>query len=266
MGRLNKAWARQGESARLAALVRLETLLAGCLKRKRALQRSPGPIVSFTFDDFPRSALTVGGAILSEYGVRGTYYASMGLLGMRTIVGEMFNSGDLEALVSAGHELACHTLDHKLCSDMAASRLLASCRENQGRIAAVPGSANPRSFSFPEGVVTVAAKEALGAMYDTCRTIEPGVNRDPVDLAFLRAYRVYAESGVAGVCEAIRRNERENGWVILYAHDVGASPSQYGCTTSQFREVVRCAVESCSEVLPVREAAKRFSLSGGPRA
>ena len=43
-----------------------------------------GPIISFTFDDFPRSALYTGGAILERFGLNGTYYAAFGLMG-RTI-------------------------------------------------------------------------------------------------------------------------------------------------------------------------------------
>ena len=46
----------------------------------------PGGVVSFTFDDFPRSAWSNGGAVLEEYDVRGTYYAAMGLAGTARII------------------------------------------------------------------------------------------------------------------------------------------------------------------------------------
>ncbi len=185
----------------------------------------------------------MGGEILAEYGVRGTYYVSMGLMGKGTAVGEMFDGNDLKRLADAGHEVACHTLEHTMCCDLTVAELLASCRENQGRIAEVLKAPPTESFSFPEGVVTLNAKAALSSMYTTCRTIEPGVNRDPVDLAFLRAYRVYSTSGVHGLRELIRRNQGHNGWIILYTHDVGISPSPYGCTAAEFREIVRSAVE-----------------------
>lgn len=248
--------------SRTTVVTRLQTLLAGRFRRRHALQLSPRPIVSFTFDDFPRSALTVAGEILSECGVRGTYYAAMGLLGKRTVVGDMFNRTDLEALAAAGHELACHTLDHRLCSDTKTPELLASCQENQRRIADVLGNCRPSSFAFPEGVVTLTAKAVLGSMYDTCRTIEPGNNRDPVDLAFLRAYPLYSRCGVTRLQDVIKRNQDENGWVILYTHDVSGSPSRYGCTPQQFREVVRCAVDCAAQVLPIQDAVKGFQLEG----
>src|SRR5690242_10012566 len=70
------------------------------------------PVISFTFDDFPRSALINGGAILREYGFSGTYYASLGLMGQENSTGEIFQPEDLRELVRHGHELACHTFDH----------------------------------------------------------------------------------------------------------------------------------------------------------
>src|SRR5947209_11228992 len=96
----------------IAAIRRFQKLLAVGFSRKSSSQPPLKPIVSFTFDDFPRSALTVAGKILDNYNVCGTYYAAMGLMGKITEVGEMFDSRDLKHLVAAGHELACHTFDH----------------------------------------------------------------------------------------------------------------------------------------------------------
>src|SRR2546425_8888876 len=73
---------------------------------------TPIPIISFTFDDFPRSALQLGGAILKRFGLTGTYYTSFGLMGKRAPAGTMFLPEDLEALFEQGHELGCHTYDH----------------------------------------------------------------------------------------------------------------------------------------------------------
>src|SRR5579872_2069244 len=71
-----------------------------------------GNVVSFTFDDFPRSAYTVAGPILDKYGVRATYYVAMGLMGTENHLGEHFRREDLDSLVGDGHELASHTFGH----------------------------------------------------------------------------------------------------------------------------------------------------------
>ncbi|MBZ5623491.1 MAG: polysaccharide deacetylase family protein [Acidobacteriia bacterium] len=70
------------------------------------------PLISFTFDDFPRSALHTGGAILNRSGLAGTYYACLGLMGGETATGKLFNADDLKILIDRGHELGCHTYSH----------------------------------------------------------------------------------------------------------------------------------------------------------
>src|SRR6266436_5375910 len=70
------------------------------------------PLISFTFDDFPRSAIHTGGAILNRFGVAGTYYAALGLIDKLTPSGQIFSVDDLPALFEQGHELGCHTFAH----------------------------------------------------------------------------------------------------------------------------------------------------------
>src|SRR5438874_10230057 len=74
--------------------------------------RTQVPLISFTFDDFPRSALAAGGAILNRYGLSGTYYISFGLLGKNSPSGPICVTDDLRELGERGHELGCHTFSH----------------------------------------------------------------------------------------------------------------------------------------------------------
>jgi peptidoglycan/xylan/chitin deacetylase (PgdA/CDA1 family) len=244
-----------------AAIQRAQRLTAQRFHRKSAARPGGNAIVSFTFDDFPRSAWTAGGQILGEYGVRGTYYVSLGLMDKTTPVGEMFDRRDLEAVAEAGHELACHTHDHALCCNLNSERLLANCKRNQSLMSEMLGGYRLRNFSFPEGVVNASAKALLNSVYDSCRTIEPGINRDQVDLGFLRANRVYSTTPEHALREIIRRNHLSNGWLILYTHDIDVRPSQWGCTPEQFRAVAAWAVDSGAEILPIGDATKRFLYS-----
>src|SRR5437870_5577238 len=81
----------------------------------------PGGVASFTFDDFPKSALTVGGAILEKYEARATYYTAMQLAGTQNHLGPMFEVDDIAAAHRAGHEIACHTFSHLGCRRAAAA-------------------------------------------------------------------------------------------------------------------------------------------------
>lgn len=51
------------------------------LARSRRLLETDVPLVSFTFDDVPDSALGAGAAVLEKYEARGTFYIAGGLAG-----------------------------------------------------------------------------------------------------------------------------------------------------------------------------------------
>jgi len=74
------------------------------LSRRLGWIQSASPVVSFTFDDFPRSALYQGGTILREHGFAGTYYTSFGLMGKTIATGEIFTVEDLEEIVRQKHD------------------------------------------------------------------------------------------------------------------------------------------------------------------
>lgn len=196
--------------------------------------------------------------MLVDYGWRGTYYASMGL--METTAGSepMFTRADLDDLLTNGHELACHTFHHTSCFSVGTGEFVDTCAENRRQAAAMLSGYELQNFSFPNGHATLAAKYRLRSAYDTCRSNEWGINSDPADLGFLRANPVYSRYPIETLKELIHANSRANGWLVLYTHDVATNPSRYGCTPDYFEEVLRCALESGADVATVREAASRY--------
>src|SRR6516164_2324888 len=72
-------------------------------------------LVSFTFDDVPRSACTVGAAILKKYKVHGTFYLATALMGEKRLGDDKLTLDDVQTLVADGHELGSHTLSHVSC-------------------------------------------------------------------------------------------------------------------------------------------------------
>lgn len=233
--------------------------MAGRFAPKRAWRASPSPMISFTFDDFPQSALTVGGKLLLDHGWRGTYYAAMGLMGKPSTAGPIFTRGDLDDLLAAGHELACHTFNHTSCFSVATGEFSDGCAENRRRAKAILGGYELRNFSFPNGHVTLAAKLRLRPSYDTCRSIEWGINSNPADFACLRANPIYSRLPLEKIKDLIHENSRLNGWLILYTHDIATNPSPHGCTSQYFEEVLRSALESGADVVTICEAASRYS-------
>lgn len=228
--------------------------------RKLAAQVPPVPMISFSFDDFPRSALSVAGSMLSEEGLCGTYYAAMGLIGQQTSVGEIYDADDLRTLVETGHELACHTFDHLLCRSVSRSELQQNCAKNRQAVAEALGGYQLRNFAFPSGYVTWPTKRILTSIYDSCRTVKCGINRNPADLGFLLANPVYSAFPISELQRRVEENMERPGWLILYTHDVSLQPSSCGCTPTYFRDILSCAIASGASIVTVAEAASRFRL------
>src|SRR5215467_6147298 len=113
---------------------------------------TPTPVISFTFDDFPRSALLNGGAILKKYGAAGTYYAAFGLMGTESPTGEIFVPGDLKLLLEQGHELGCHTFGHCNAWETSPNAFESSVLQNQQALRDLIPGASFRTLSYPISV------------------------------------------------------------------------------------------------------------------
>jgi len=221
----------------------------------------PGGAISFTFDDFPRSALTAGGAILEKYGCRGTYYTALNLAGTRDVLGPMFEPGDICAAHQQGHEIACHTFRHVNCARAGVREIAADIADNEAALAAlIPGYA-PVNFAYPYGELSLRAKRALAPRFWSCRGISEGLNFGMVDLAELRVARIHASDYNAGAFRLlVDRAVDAGGWLIFYTHDVADAPSPFGCTPEQLEEIVSYAAVRAS-VLPVCDVVARLGLA-----
>jgi peptidoglycan/xylan/chitin deacetylase (PgdA/CDA1 family) len=111
--------------------------------------RNSQPIVSFTFDDFPRTALTNGGLILQNYNARGTYYAAMGLMDSFNHEGQHFCLQDLHDLRRDGHELASHTYSHCSALENELAQFSNDAQRGETEICKIRGGTAPGNFSYP---------------------------------------------------------------------------------------------------------------------
>ncbi|MED5549505.1 MAG: polysaccharide deacetylase family protein [Pseudomonadota bacterium] len=214
-------------------------------------------IVTFTFDDFPKSAATTGAAVLERHGWRGTYYASAGYAGGETHHGIMFDAGDLARLTAAGHEIACHTYGHLDASAVSDRALVADVERNARALAAMGHEAEITSFAFAYGEATPAAKRALGGRFATLRGIRAGINRGTVDRGLLASVPLDGgEAGIARAIEAAGTLPDHPGWLIYYAHDIQDEPTQWGCTPAQFERVCEAVEASGAQVMTMAEAAR----------
>ena len=213
------------------------------------------PIISFTFDDFPRSALHTGGAILERFGLKGTFYASFGLMGREAPTGPIFVREDLNALVARGHELGCHTFDHCHSWDTKTDVFERSILENKAALETLLPGASFRTFSYPISPPRPHTKRKMADHFSCARGGGQTLNVGTTDLNYLRAYFLEKARGDRdAVSRLIERNRAAVGWLILATHDVCNNPTPFGCPPDFFEHIVHCAVGSGARVLPVAEA------------
>ena len=225
------------------------------LFRRPLTMQNSDPIISFTFDDFPRSALHTGGAILRRCGVTGTYYASFGLMGKQAPTGIIFVAEDLRHVLEQGHELGCHTFAHCHSWDTKPSVFEASIVENRHALLALVPDARFRTHAYPIGPPWPLTKRRVATHFACSRGGGQTFNGAVTDLDNLSAYFLeQARGDLVLVKSMIERNCRESGWLIFATHDVCDTPTPYGCTPAFFEAVVQGAVSSGAMILPVVEA------------
>jgi len=240
--------------------------LAANLRRRPLRIDSPVPLVSFTFDDAPRSAFETGADLLEASGVRATYYVSLGLLDAETEIGRV---GDLDCLrraVAAGHELGCHTFDHLDAWHVSPGRYIDSVDANQAALTRyLPGMVF-RTFAYPKSGPTLRVKAALERRFDCCRAGGQTFNRGSADRNALNAVFLDKRAGVdlTSAKALIAENARMRGWLIFVAHGIEERSSPFHCTPEYLREIVRSAVDSGADLLPVTEALQQLLKVGDP--
>lgn len=229
---------------------------SGYICNKRLLEREISePIVSFTFDDFPRSALYEGGAILKRYGGAGTYFACAGLMGKVEPSGEMFVEDDLRVLVEQGHELGCHTCWHNDAMLTWPGEFERSILANREALARMCPGVEIRTFSYPKAEPNAATKRAASRHALCCRAGGQTLNRGRSDLNCLRSFFVEQSREVPErMKELIDENSMSRGWLIFSTHEVCESPGPYGCTIELFEEIVRRAAQSGARLLTMGQA------------
>ena len=229
-------------------------VISGACRRDFRLPEAV-PTVSFTFDDFPQSALHVGGTILKSYGACGTFYAAMGLMGQVNALGQQFCAADLQNLLQDGHELGSHTFGHLSCRSASLHGFEADVLKGKQAVEQLTGGDRSHAFSYPFGHVTLRAKKRIGGWFSSCRGIVPGINESPVDFNLLRANSLYSGClDLESVGRLLEETQRRKGWLIFYTHDISDTPSAFGCKPGQFETVVKIAVKTGVRLLPVGQA------------
>ncbi len=236
---------------------------ASLLFRKPLLIKPEQPLISFTFDDFPKSALLAGGSILKRFGSAGTYYTSLGLAGGETPSGRMFDAGDVTTLLEQGHELGCHTFSHCDSWDTGTAAFEKSIIENRSALNRMVPGAEFKTFSYPISLPRPLTKAKIADYFLCCRGGGQKLNVGRADLNQLSAYFLEkSRHNIQAIKDLIDRNRQVHGWLIFATHDIEENATPFGCTPEFFEEVVDYAVKSGARVVPVVKALEVLGAPG----
>jgi peptidoglycan/xylan/chitin deacetylase (PgdA/CDA1 family) len=217
--------------------------------------RNQSPMVSFTFDDAPESAATVGAGMLDEYDARATFYISGGLVDKWSGHWDGISADGIVELHRSGHEVACHTFSHVRAIDLDAAAMAAEIEKNRNYLLSLDASIRIENFAYPYGVGSVSRKGQLGKIFHSSRGILPGVNSGIVDLQYLRSTPlINRDIDANGIDRVFDEAVAKNGWLIFYSHDVAAVPSPYGCSPSLLRHALDAAIRRKMPILNVADA------------
>lgn len=229
--------------------------------------RNQRGILSVTFDDFPRSAWLAGGEMLAEAGGQGTYYLS-GTFRDANIDGVPYvQDEDVLRLVAAGHELGCHSFDHRSVLQCSLRDYLGSVQRNAELVDSLLPGYRIRSHAFPYGHVRLANRIALRQRFDVLRGIRTPRRLaafDPThaDAAGLEVRRQDAIDWPRLIADTARRR----GWLILFTHGVTDRPTPYDTRPRELKRILSCARSEGLDIVPVGAALDRIGAAGSDRA
>lgn len=209
-------------------------------------------IITFSFDDCPKTAMTVGLPMLEAEGWRATIYVACGLCDTTNHLGLHISEADLIDVHQREHEIADHTYSHLSATDVDQETYLADIHRNQERLKEL-GLPKSRHFAYPFGHATPRLKRTLATTFKTMRGVMAPHDQTQ-DGRLLKAVRVYSNDSIELALDEIAAAGTEPKWLHLFTHDIRENPSHFGCTPDDFRRVVMAVAASGLPVMTVDKA------------
>jgi len=210
------------------------------------------PIVSFSFDDCPKSVINNALKPLENEGWQATIYIAAGLCDTTNHLGLHMSLGDVKAVHASGHEIGDHTYSHCNGSALPLANVLADIVKNQNTLNGlnIPAS---QTFAYPYGELTPALKKALGTRFNGSRGIHSHTHETSVDLNQIGSNRLYHGADFNTLLSQIAELADHPGWMTIFTHDVRDNPSDFGCTPSQMKTVIKAVKDSGADVITIAD-------------
>lgn len=211
------------------------------------------PVVSFTFDDCPRSALKHGVPALDAQGWRSSFYLCCGLFGQTNHFGLHMDTDDAKAVAANGHEVGNHSWHHYDASAHSLADFQADILMNEEGFANI-GLPQSQTFAYPYGETYPALKSWMGTQFKGARGILPVTHNTQSDLNQIGSYPLFSGAAYERLLNQLGQLEKHPGWLTIFTHDISDTPTPWGCTPQNFLSVVEKVKQIGALVLPLAEA------------
>lgn len=222
------------------------------------------PLASLCFDDFPRSAWTLGGPILARRGLHAGFYPAGSFCGRFAEGNVQFTAADLREVRDAGHEIGCHSFSHQPAPCLAVEAFATDLDLNAAFLRDAAG-VEARTFAYPYGLMSGASVRVTRERFQGARRVRGGVNPGRFDPGHIAAVPLEARSWSAAATEsAVARTARRGGWLVLFTHDVSEHPTPYGCTPAMLEHALETLAQAGVAVRPMAQALHGLTPSPTP--
>ena len=223
------------------------------------------PIVSFTFDDCPKSVVEKAFPILDQHNWKSTLYMAMGLCNTTNHLGLHMSEEDVSNAYKAGHEIGNHTFSHMDARRVTQDAFLADVLKNEAALRQI-NIPQASTFAYPYGEITHQTKKLLSNIFDLSRGIHTPKSTQHFDLNQIASQRLYSGDDFKACSNALKALQDKPGWLIIFTHDVREAPSDYGCTPQEFNFIVNLVKTIGADVMTVAEALNTFKSKHISRA
>jgi peptidoglycan/xylan/chitin deacetylase (PgdA/CDA1 family) len=214
-----------------------------------APQASVGGLVTISIDDGWRSTYDNAFPILDAVGFKTTNYIITGRLNHPEFLG----ASEILSLEARGHEIGAHTRGHleltKLPEEQAKFEVMIS---KQDLLRA--GVRSVRSFAYPFGAYNNRLVQAVReAGYTSARTTDKGFDNTQTDPFVLRYQELGGSTSLAQVKSWVDETITTRQWLILLAHHIDGTVSDFSITPQFFQEVVNYLVSKRVRVVTISQ-------------
>lgn len=224
--------------------------------------QTPEAMVTFTFDDVPKSVLTVGLPILEKYQYPATVYVETRNTD-NNLKGYM-NWDDVKKADQAGWEIAAHTHTHPHMTKLSDAEILDDLLTSTQDLA--DHGYAPVDFASPFGDVDDRVLAIIKKHYASHRDAWPAaVNTLPLaDPYHIASYEVTKDTTLDDLSKLLGGLQTKGGWLVLQVHEVTpkGEPVNDEYDTNLLEDVVELIHEKGLPVLTIRQALTSLQAKG----